>query len=296
MGNVQVGGKRGGRRGRERAGATGWGTARTQHATCLGTGSARLMARQCSGTSWSPAWRVTTPLTLQSLKHRTLTWRRRGRPLGAQPSSCQVTSPAYRASQQVLLGQEVRSGGIDPPPEYRSSYSRLPILLSPAPTIQNTKHSCRKEVPRPELGRPCSTSCSSALESPSWTACVPSAWTRFHMVAAGSTLRQSTARHIRDFPSFLLSPAPTTKHSCTNFAVRRRTFLVMYRGKGKDGPEKDVRSGPPGWQAPHPPRPELGRPCGTSCSSALESPSWTACVCAFFLVEECMRTIAIAAR
>eukprot|EP00962_Isochrysis_galbana_P008452 scaffold2333_cov118-Isochrysis_galbana.AAC.2 len=26
------------------------------------------------------------------------------------------------------------SGGIDPPPEYRSSYSRLPILLSPAPS------------------------------------------------------------------------------------------------------------------------------------------------------------------
>eukprot|EP00962_Isochrysis_galbana_P019322 scaffold5623_cov162-Isochrysis_galbana.AAC.1 len=26
------------------------------------------------------------------------------------------------------------SGGIDPPPEYRSSYSRLPTLLSPAPS------------------------------------------------------------------------------------------------------------------------------------------------------------------
>ena len=48
--------------------------------------------------------------------------------------SCASSARARTAPNGRMDSVSHGSGGIDPPPEYRSSYSRLPILLSPAPS------------------------------------------------------------------------------------------------------------------------------------------------------------------
>eukprot|EP00962_Isochrysis_galbana_P025909 scaffold8006_cov113-Isochrysis_galbana.AAC.8 len=48
--------------------------------------------------------------------------------------SCALSARARTAPNGRMDSVSHGSGGIDPPPEYRSSYSRLPVLLSPAPS------------------------------------------------------------------------------------------------------------------------------------------------------------------
>eukprot|EP00962_Isochrysis_galbana_P052711 scaffold24178_cov100-Isochrysis_galbana.AAC.2 len=63
--------------------------------------------------------------------------------------SCASSARARTAPNGRMDSVSHGSGGIDPPPEYRSSYSRLPVLLSPAPS----KHPLQEYRCRPSTAR-----------------------------------------------------------------------------------------------------------------------------------------------